>query len=363
MQGGFSFCGTDIADLGLEYVPDNANTYVFAGNDNKIHEQAFDGHNGGYFYGSTSGIKIFHLRCIFQESHINHGILSKIDEEFYIGKTGRLVFSKRPWIYYIATITSVDYRAITNYMNGFVTIQLKAYYPFGRCDDLFYKDWDPNIKNITDNSNMLPLSMAQPTKAVKDGSEISQETVLPLYNGGSRNAAVSIELAGDIGNGQKITNENTNKSCGFICLTKELTSNSNKYLVSDAIAGRTVLTDGSTSTHADRYHDYGYLELEPNRILYRDIEVRYMPDGTIYHTPENTERWKDVIGCYIFINGSWSKINSWNDDDHNSFTTAATYDTPGIARATIATVNEIKISPVSTMSLTRANFIYKPTFA
>lgn len=59
MQGGFSFCGTDIADLGLEYVPETANTYVFAGSDYKIHEQVFDGHHGGYYYGSTVSPKVF----------------------------------------------------------------------------------------------------------------------------------------------------------------------------------------------------------------------------------------------------------------------------------------------------------------
>ena len=89
MQGGFSFCGTDIAELGLEYVPDNANTYVYAGSTYKVHEQAFDGHDGGYYYGVTTGIKPFTLRCIFEGSHINDGILTKVESFFRKGKTGR----------------------------------------------------------------------------------------------------------------------------------------------------------------------------------------------------------------------------------------------------------------------------------
>ena len=31
MNGGFRFCGTDISVLGLEYVPDMKDTYVYAG--------------------------------------------------------------------------------------------------------------------------------------------------------------------------------------------------------------------------------------------------------------------------------------------------------------------------------------------
>ena len=105
MQGGFSFCGTDIAELGLEYVPDNANTYVWAGSTYKVHEQAFDGHDGGYFYGTTTAAKPFTLRCIYQETHINEGILTKVESFFRKGKSGRLVFKNRPWVYYVATVT------------------------------------------------------------------------------------------------------------------------------------------------------------------------------------------------------------------------------------------------------------------
>lgn len=123
MQGGFSFCGTDIADLGLEYVPDNANTYVFAGSDYKVNEQVFDGHHGGYFYGSTVQPKVFTLRCIYEETHINDGILTRVENFFRRGRSGRLVFKKRPWVYYVATVTGLDTSSITNYLNGIVTIQ------------------------------------------------------------------------------------------------------------------------------------------------------------------------------------------------------------------------------------------------
>lgn len=220
MQGGFSFCGTDIAELNLEYVPDNANTYVWAGAQGKIHEQAFDAHDGGYFYGVTTGIKTFTLRCIFQETHINEGILTKVETFFRKGKTGRLIFKKRPWVYYVATVTDIQVGNITNYLNGFVVIQMKAYYPYGRSDDLFYPDDAEYKDNIAANSNMLPASMAMTTSAIADGKTMTVQTEVPLYNGGTEAAPVAIEIAGDVGDGVIITNSSTGQKCSFVGITK-----------------------------------------------------------------------------------------------------------------------------------------------
>lgn len=193
MQGGFSFCGTDIADLGLEYVPDIANTYVFAGSDHRVHEQSFDEHDGGYYYGSTVSAKTFTLRCIFQETHINDGILTRAETFFRRGKTGKLIFKKRPWVYYIATVTDLDVKTFTNYLNGFVTIQLTAYYPYGRCEQLFYEEGLEYEANLLANSSMLPVSMETPTSII-DGSEDMTETkTIYLYNGGTEKCKVAIE--------------------------------------------------------------------------------------------------------------------------------------------------------------------------
>ena len=216
MQGGFSFCGTDIADLGLEYVPDNANTYVFAGSDYKIHEQMFDGHDGGFHYGSTVQPKLFTLRCIFQEAHINNGILTRAETFFRRNKSGKLIFKKRPWVYYMATVTDIDVKSFTNYLNGFVTIQMKAYYPFGRCEQLFYNEDDEYAENIKANSNMLPSSMAAPTSPIAEGETLTGQTEFYLYNGGTERCKVAIELAGDVGDGVTITNATTGQKCHFV---------------------------------------------------------------------------------------------------------------------------------------------------
>ena len=132
MIGGFSFCGVDIDTLGLEYAPDNSNTYVYKPSLWNMDEDSFESHDGGYFYGTSVRPKDFSLRCIYQDTHVGHGGMTKLFHLFSRGKTGRLIFQKRPWCWYTATVVSVDISQMRNYMNGIVTINLRAYYPFAR---------------------------------------------------------------------------------------------------------------------------------------------------------------------------------------------------------------------------------------
>ena len=164
MKGGFTFCDLDVADIGLEYAPENENTYVYGPASDNIYESTYDGHSGGYFYGSSRQPKEFTLRCIFEEEDIRKGIVSKINYYFKVGKSGKLVFQKRPWCYYYATVMAKPELNITNYLNGYVVFKMKAYYPFARSDleysertDLYHKDIMLNSA-YPDHEYMLPYT-------------------------------------------------------------------------------------------------------------------------------------------------------------------------------------------------------------
>ena len=88
MTGGFSFCGTDIATIGLEYAPELENTYVYKPAKARIHEETFDGHNGGYYYGSSLEPKEFVLRCYFEEKEIDRGLMARVENLFREGRSG-----------------------------------------------------------------------------------------------------------------------------------------------------------------------------------------------------------------------------------------------------------------------------------
>lgn len=159
MQGNFTFCGVDVATLGIRYAPDMTGTYVYTQTWNPS-VQTFEGFHGGIYYGETVQPKEFRLRCYFEDQNINEGVLDRVWNLFSHGRTGRLVFKERPWVWYIATAGGVDVSQLRNYRNGFVTIILRAYCPFARCDAMCLEDLteagiDAGAASVTETSAFL----------------------------------------------------------------------------------------------------------------------------------------------------------------------------------------------------------------
>lgn len=354
MNGGFSFCGIDIADLELEYAPDNTNTYVYRGSDQKINETSFEGHDGGYFYGATVSTKPFSLRCFYQDKHVNSGIITQIEHVFKIGKTGKLVFKKRPWVEYVVTVVDLDVTKMLNYQNGIVIISMKAYHPFGKLVD-GYSDIDDNVMR---NSAQLDPQIVPTTSIIGAEAQTQQKSFL-LYNGGTERTSVAIELAGNVGEGVFITNSTTLQKCRFVALSDEQTTSAGKYIISDGISGKTVLTDGMTAKPAFLYHDYGFIDLEPAYPIKRDIVISRTQGSTAILAEEAVFE-DDDVGKYVYLGGAWRQIVAvessteatvpWSSDETQTETT------------NIVTMNELTITPESEMSISRLNFIYRPTF-
>lgn len=354
MQGGFSFCGVDIAKFGLEYVPPLDQTYVFGSAPYEVHQEVFDAHHGGYFYGTTVQPKDFTLKCLYQDQHIAHGSLSAIENFFRRGKTGRLVFEQREWLWYTATVVNVDLSDLRNYRNGFVTITLRAYYPFARHDCISIGNDNMFDSYIASNSGLLTEIE---TPAVRFES-MTADTSLMLYNGGSERASVAIAIAGDAGEGVTITNQTTGQTAKFVAFKKTDTTDVQKYIVSDALNGKTVLTDGINSERCFLYHDYGFIELEPSYPIERDVYVCYYANKNSIQIL-NAEIGDDVVGRHIYIDGKWVKILAKEDD---TLTVDATFAEDGSCYTNIVTMNEIIVTLSGNAELTKLEFIYKPTF-
>ena len=355
MQGGFSFCGVDIAKFGLEYVPPLDQTYVFGSAPYEVHQETFDAHHGGYFYGTTVQPKDFTLKCFYQDLHIAHGSLTAIENFFRRGKTGRLVFEHRDWLWYTATVVGVDLSDLRNYRNGFVTITLRAYYPFARHD--FISLGDENMFNYYIAANTGLLSSDETPATSFDN--VSESTSIMLYNGGSELAGVAIAIAGDAGeDGVTITNRTTGQTAKFVAFNKSLTTDVSKYIVSDAINGKTVLTDGSASQLGFLYHDHGFIELAPSYPIEREVYIMYTKDSDRVSIL-GSEVGDDVVGRHIQIDGVYRKIVDTNDNEL-IIETAAQSDGSGYVN--IVTMNEISIELSPGAQLTKLNFIYKPTF-
>jgi len=355
MQGGFSFCGVDIARFGLEYAPTLDQTYVFAGSKYDVHQESVDTHPGGYFYGTTIQPKDFILRCFFQDQNISHGVLTTVESFFRPGRTGKLIFQNRDWLWYVATVVDIDISNLLNYRNGFITINLRAYYPFARHDSISIHSGNMLGDHIATNSGLL----LEDITPVTDFTDITENTSMLIYNGGSERAGVAIALAGNAGEGVTIRNKTTGQTAKFIAFTPEITDNNGKYIVSDSINGKTVLTDGSTSERSFAYHDYGFIELAPSYPVYRDVHISYAAGSStisIIGKPLSD----DTVGMYINVDGNWLKII--DQTDPSTIIVDGTIDSTNIEYSNIVTMNELEVELGVDASLSKLSFIYKPTF-
>lgn len=355
LKGGFTFCETDINELGLEYAPEIEDTYVYRPANSSIHEQTFEGHNGGYFYGSNYEPKEFILRCIFEEKIIDKGFLSKIQHFFRIGKSGRLIFKRRPWCYYYATVTEYDDRGITNYLNGIIKITMKAYYPFARCDNVYSLRATPYCENIIANSALYDMEGMAPETSF---TNITEGMSIILGNPGAERASVAVVASGCSGRGVTITNHTTKQAMRLVAMRGE----ENKEVHVDGISGKTILYDTvqQTSQLAFLYHAYGFIELEPAFPAKRNIYIDYKQGETTINVANIV--YEDFVGKYIFAGGEWHKIT--NQPNKRTFIVQGELATNGEHRTMIMLMNEIEIRPDdANMNLSKLSFLFKPTFA
>lgn len=306
ITGGFSFCGTNIGTFGLEYVPSLQDMYVYRQGQYAVDEDTFTAHHGGYMYGTQVKPKDFTLQCFYEGRDINSGLQMNVEHYFRRGRTGKLIFSTRPWLWYVATVVSVETQR-TNRYNGFVTIKMRAYYPFGRTDNLYLLTTaDVDMKN---NTFLLNAADTPTTNYNGIALQANEPYTIHLYNGGTEPAAVEIQIAGAINEGITFENVTNHTRCKLRALTAELSSGAGKYLSCNALNGKTVLTDGSTSELAFLYHDEGFLYLDPG-------------------TPSN------------FTGFPVSRTDP-----------------------SVFTMNEIKITSNAAVTLPMLRFVYKPTFS
>ena len=395
MTGGFTFNGTDISILGLEYVPDNQNTYVFRPSQWNMNEETFDAHDGGYYYGTTVKQKDFSLRCIYESRHVNDGILTRIFNTFKRGTTGRLVFRKRPWCWYVATVVSVDSSQMTNYMNGLITINMRAYYPFARTDKTYITDDDaaaelypggPTLEeDLLANTAMLKGIEWDLSKNFADTPITSQQT-FHLYNPGTETAPVAIEIAGDTGTGIVITNSTTGQRCDIAPFDSTSGEHAGKYLIVDSLSGKVLLTDGSTSTtYGFLYHDNGYIDFASGYPVIRNVHVMGQ-SGQSQLTLSEPIGGKELIGhqlsmfvsgqscllgiavvgiAKLSVGGTGSIFNAGItnvSDDGLTLSLDKSLASNVGTDAQIVKYNEITITPNTTMNLTKLIFRYRPTF-
>lgn len=352
-NGSFTFCGTDIRSLGLSYAPEMSETFVYRPAEAQSAIETFEAHNGGYYYGSWSAPKDFTLRCFFEETNIDKGIMGKVYALFKVGRSGKLVFDRRPWCYYYATVTEPVQADFTNYLNGLITISLKAMYPFARSDIETCLRTDPNHDTMVANSAVFDKEGMELPKVYN----LTEQTSIILANVGNERAALGIKVSGNVGDGIIITNSTTGQKCKMVAITKPNTTNVNRSVLVDPISGKTVLVGTGFKELAFKYHEYGFIELEPAYPAIRNLFIDQCMNNTVIVTNAIHE---DLTGKYIFIKDKWNKILSQQDE--HTFTVEGIISGSEKEKTMVIAMNEITVTPITTMDI-RLEFIYKPTFA
>ena len=379
MKGGFTFCGVDIEDIGLNYAPENKDTYVYSPGVENVHEETFEGHDGGYAYGAYKEPKEFILRCYYEEQHISKGVMAKAYSLFRVGKSGLLVFKRRPWCYYYVTVTNINHDEMYNYENGLIVVTMKAYYPYARGVEINGRmmsnlPTDPYHDEIMANTALLERDEMVPQTSF-DSPPVNPHEII-LLNPGTERAKVSLVIAGTAGDGVTIYNKTTDQMCRYVAFD---TSN-NEYVYTDGISGKTILDDGASRTLAFMYHDYGFIELAPAFPIKRKVFATYngltVSTTNILFEEDFQKDW--YIGRYIYLGktkpvypsddneeyGDWYKIEQVTDK-HTLMVLPRNGVVPGEGKCTTAIVkmNELIVTPTQDTIITKLNFIYKPTFA
>ena len=359
----FTFNGVSCEEFGLKYAPDIRDMYIWKPVKSNIHQQTFDGHHGGYYYGATKQPKDITLRVFFEESKITEGILNRVESFYRVGTTGRLVFGRRPWIYYNATIVNYDDSQLTNTYNGVITIQLRCFYPFGRCDFLNLDPQDEHYDDIVANSNILPNTT---TFFPIEYTNLTTLTQLRLLNPGNETADVAIEIAGDVGSGVYIENLTTGQTCKIISMSAAATTSVGKYYVCDSLNGYSYITDGITHEMKPSWHDRGFIQLQPAKVLARELEGQLgmqMDTDEIFISGDGFP--DNCAGKYlVFDDNTCYRIAELRTDAPRRVI-LQNYN-PGMDwhwnHIRILETDEIQIRPVDTMSISRLKFTYSPTF-
>lgn len=362
MRGGFTFCGIDIADLGLEYAPEASDMYVFRPAPTKAHVETHDGHDGGSFYGVTMQPKEFELRCFFERQNIYSGLMARIFEVFRRGRSGKLIFQERPWIYYNATVNEEpETNDIVSKVGGIITIHLTAYYPFGRSDIMHCNQNNLWYDDIMLNSAVVTAESMIPTTEFSNlsGSMTLAEPL--LLNPGTERSPVTIDITGDVGDGLTITNLTNGQRLTVVQLKPAVTGE-NGFLRINARNGQVTLHtfSGSVENIAPGYlyHDSGFLMLEPAMVAKRNVYTTY-ENGTTIKLVEPLDQ--DYTGEYIYINGAWQEIAA--QPDALTLTLKYSTGTRGSETTTILPMNKLNIYAESSAEISKIKFNYLPTYA
>lgn len=253
-MAGFTYNGIHCSDFGLEYIPTRDEQW-FSDPEYDVYDADVDWRHGGYYFDSKAKVRTFTLKCFFEE--ITVATRQAIKEWVRRDSGGVLIFDEMPFVYWNVRPGKIP---VGNWCldnnekhSGTVTITFNAYDPFGYLTRKS-NTMTPSPDHAEDYCNMIDTAdmPAAPT---------TSSTYFDIYNPGTEDCGMSIELAGTAGKPFRFFNELNKTSCAF-----ESLPTNNLHVAIDGDSGFvSVFMAGSDESESGfMYHDKGVLRLSPN---------------------------------------------------------------------------------------------------
>lgn len=255
----------------------------------QVYDQDADFHDGGVYYGSTMKTREFQLDCYYEDIKIKtkQQMMAWLDRK----TSGNLQFEDMPFKYYKVRPTKrVDGKEYYHHdssgnmvVSGTMTITFTAYVPYGfmKYDALDGAD----IDKASDYCGILPRSM-MPPKTFNDSG------VLLLYNCGTQVTYPIIHLTAQAENGLIFHNSVNDSEIAL----KQLDGTP---LAIDCVAGMVM----ANNAPAFKYHDCGFIRLEPCGFINTDIHVTYESGSNVVKLSRQVQ-----VGKFIYVENSWHRI-------------------------------------------------------
>lgn len=214
-----------------------------------------------------------------------------------------------------------------------------AYSVFNSLDEVEYDN------NMFYNSGILYSDYLPPTVF----TNITGNRNLILYNGGTENSNVNVRINGTWGSLQ-IVNLTTNQ--GFTLSKLDIAGT----FEVDANYGQCRLN----GLLASGYHSGTYIQLAGTDRVDHYINVRFTNSSNVVTFPEGTVLDDDIVGKYIFLQGSQHKIDDKPNDRQVVLSSVFT-GTTGLYNIVIVKANEITITGQN-LNISNLEFVYRYTY-
>lgn len=357
---GFTYNGVHCSAFGLGYIPDRTEQW-FPDPEYEINDKDVEWKDGGYYYGANAKVRVFTLKCYFEE--IDIATRQKIKQWVRRDSVGKLVFDDKPFVYWIVRPAKIPvgnwYLDSNESHSGTVTITFNAYEPFGymtRKSNTAQDDDDAgDYCNIIDQIEMPDEPQAG-------------DTSFDIYNPGTESCGLTIEISGSTDNPFRFYNETNGSKCEF----GDLPTSTMRVKIDGDTGYVSAYLAGSESTESGfAYHDKGVVKLTPNSMT--DCGYHYSGTSGTLHMFELIGEMvtSRMIGAKIYIDsvvGAFT-VTSVSTANNRVYCTATGLPTvPETGTCTVQTLNHIVIqekrdgawTTPSTLTLTYIKTDYFP---